>query len=84
MNLTDRMELDKLRGIMFDMFKRVALTPAHDRETDIFIRAMDRHQEIISLDGQEIAEEGQESLERRRGRNENCYGSSTCLCVFFR
>ena len=56
MNLTDRMELNELRAVMWQMFQKVARVPDHQKEIEIFIRVMDRHQEIISKDGQEIAE----------------------------
>ena len=56
MNLTDRMELNELRAAMWECYQRIARTPDDDHWTRIFIRARDRHQEIISQDGQEIAE----------------------------
>ena len=56
MNLTDRMELNELKRAMWDMFSLIARTPANDREIEIFVKAMDRYQEIISKDGQEVAE----------------------------
>jgi hypothetical protein len=56
MNLTDRMELDVLRKAMWEVFQKVARTPENDQDTERFVSFMDRHQEIISRDGQEIAE----------------------------
>lgn len=56
MNLTDRMELDVLRKAMWEVFQKVARVPDHQKEIEIFIGVMDRHQEIISQDGQEVAE----------------------------
>ena len=56
MNSTDRMELDVLRKAMWEVFQKVARVPDHQKEVEIFIRVMDRHQEIISKDGQEVAE----------------------------
>ena len=57
MNLTDRMELDVLRKAMWEVFQKVARTPENDQDTERFVSFMDRHQEIISRDGQEIAEQ---------------------------
>jgi len=56
MNSTDRMELDVLRKGMWELFCKVARVPDHQKEIEIFIRVMDRHQEIISQDGREVAE----------------------------
>jgi len=57
MNSTDRAELNSLRVIMWEQFQKVAKVPENRREIERFIVSMDRHQEIISRDGQEIAEE---------------------------
>lgn len=62
MNLTDRMELDVLRKAMWEVFQGVARMPEDQAKIEVFVKLMDRHQEIISKDGQEIAEE-----ERRDG-----------------
>ena len=56
MNLIDRMELNELRAAMWEMFSRVAKVPEDRAKIESFIRFMDRHQEIISRDGQEVAE----------------------------
>ena len=53
MNLIDRMELSELRAAMWEVFHRIASTPENDREIEIFIGAMDRHQEILAGDGEE-------------------------------
>lgn len=50
MNWTDRAELDELRRAMWEMFSLIAKTPANDREIEIFVKAMDRHQEILAGD----------------------------------
>ena len=57
MNLIDRMELNELRAAMWEMFSRVAKVPEDRTKIEAFIRFMDRHQEIISQDGREVAEE---------------------------
>ena len=56
MNSTDRMELNELRAAMWEVFQRVAKVPEDQAKIEAFIRFMDRHQEIISKDGQEVAE----------------------------
>ncbi len=53
MNITDRMELSELRAAMWEVFHRVAKVNEHEKEIEIFIKAMDRHQEILARDGEE-------------------------------
>ncbi len=50
MNQADREELNKMRIVMWQMFQRVAKVGNHAQEIDVFVRAMDRHQEIIAED----------------------------------
>jgi hypothetical protein len=50
------MELDVLRKAMWEVFQKVARVPQDQAKIEAFIKFMDRHQEIISKDGQEIAE----------------------------
>ena len=55
MNQTDRAELDRCRQKMWELFQSVVRVE-YRTEIEGFIEAMDRHQEILSKDGQEIAE----------------------------
>jgi len=53
MNQTDKMELSELRAAMWEIFQRVARVDQHKREIEMFIRSMDRHQEILAGDVEE-------------------------------
>ncbi len=44
----DRMELNELRLAMWEVFSRIAKTPTNDHEIEMYVRFMDRHQEIIA------------------------------------
>jgi hypothetical protein len=51
MDQLDRLELNEIRCGMWEIFSRIAKTPENDAEINIFIRLMDRHQEILIKDG---------------------------------
>ena len=50
MNSTDRAELDECRQTMLKMFLDVATPILDSKETKIFLKANDRHQEILAED----------------------------------
>ena len=55
MNSTDRAELNRCRQEWWDQYAKVIKFAAKE-DVEKAVEAMDRHQEIISKDGQEIAE----------------------------